>query len=61
MLAQTTTALLADPTEKATARSLMVEQEAPLSDAPLYSPEAVGVLLLLLLLSPTSPREPRDK
>ncbi|WKX72032.1 hypothetical protein ACQUSR_13110 [Streptomyces sp. P1-3] len=41
--------------------ALMVEPETTISDAPLYSPEAKGALLLLLLLSPKSPKEPRDK
>lgn len=40
--------------------SLMVEPEAVVSDAPLYAPEAAGVLLLLALLSPREPKEPRD-
>ncbi|MDT0442600.1 MULTISPECIES: hypothetical protein [unclassified Streptomyces] len=61
MLAQKTTPFIANPTEEAAVHALMVEQEAPLSDAPLYSPEAVGVLLLLLLLSPKTPSEPGDK
>ncbi len=61
MLAQKTTPFIANPTEEAAAHALMVEQEAPLSDAPLFSPEAAGVLLLLLLLSPKTPSEPGDK
>ncbi|MFF5563271.1 hypothetical protein ACFY7Z_14415 [Streptomyces sp. NPDC012623] len=36
----------------------MAEPEAPVSDAPVYAPEAGGVLLLLALLSP---KEPRDR
>ncbi|WP_199566427.1 hypothetical protein [Streptomyces corynorhini] len=36
----------------------MTEPEAPVSDAPVYAPEAGGVLLLLALLSP---KEPRDR
>lgn len=37
----------------------MAEPEAPFSDAPVYAPEAAGVLLLLLLLSPKEPKEPK--
>ncbi|MEV7427442.1 MULTISPECIES: hypothetical protein [unclassified Streptomyces] len=36
----------------------MAEPEAPVSDAPVYAPEAGGVLLLLALLSP---KEPKDR
>jgi hypothetical protein len=41
--------------------SLMTETEAPISDAPTYSPQGSGFLLLLLLLSPKQPTEPKDK
>ncbi|MBB5934727.1 hypothetical protein [Streptomyces zagrosensis] len=58
MLAQNTAPLLATPTDEAAVGYLMVEQEAPLSDAPLYTPQASGKLLLLLL---ASPKEPKDK
>ncbi|MFE4171729.1 hypothetical protein ACFRR7_06660 [Streptomyces sp. NPDC056909] len=37
----------------------MAEPEAPCSDAPVYAPEAAGLLLLLLLLSPKEPKEPK--
>lgn len=37
----------------------MAEPEAPFSDAPVHAPEAAGVLLLLLLLSPREPKEPK--
>ncbi|WP_285737229.1 hypothetical protein [Kitasatospora phosalacinea] len=39
--------------------SLMLEDEAVVSDAPTYSPEAVGggLLVLGLLLSPKPPKE----
>ncbi|MFJ3217160.1 hypothetical protein ACIPLC_14710 [Kitasatospora sp. NPDC086801] len=43
--------------ETETLASLMVEDEAVVSDAPTYSPEAAGLLLLALLLSPKPPRE----
>ncbi|GGY99013.1 hypothetical protein [Streptomyces nitrosporeus] len=49
------------PTRTAALDSLMVQPEAAVSDAPLYTPEAAGVLLALLLLSPKEPKEPRDK
>ncbi|MFF9687699.1 hypothetical protein [Streptomyces sp. NPDC014623] len=51
-------ALTATPTQTATLGALMTEPEATVSDAPLYTPEASGHLLALLLLSP---KEPRDK
>ncbi|MEV7780228.1 hypothetical protein [Kitasatospora sp. NPDC088351] len=39
--------------------ALMVEDEAVVSDAPTYRPEAAGLLLLLglILLSPKPPKE----
>lgn len=60
MLAQTirtTRAPLATPTEATTLDALMVEDEAVVSDAPTYQPEAAGVLIALLLLSPKQPAE----
>lgn len=39
----------------------MAEPEAPVSDAPVYAPEAGGVLLLLALLSPKEPKEPKGR
>ncbi|MEV6975403.1 hypothetical protein [Kitasatospora sp. NPDC093806] len=41
--------------------TLMVEDEAVLSDAPTYRPEAAAILLigLALLLSPKQPKEKR--
>lgn len=39
----------------------MTEPEAPLSDAPVYAPEAAGTLLLGLLLSPKEPKEPKGR
>jgi hypothetical protein len=38
-----------------------VEEEAPLSDAPLPAPEGAGLLLLALLLSPQQPKEPKRR
>ncbi|MFH8366211.1 hypothetical protein [Streptomyces sp. NPDC018031] len=61
MLAQKTTPLIADPTEEAAVRALMVEQEAPLSDAPLPAPECKGFVLALIIISPKVPTEPKGK
>lgn len=47
--------------EHAALTSLMSTQEAPVSGAPTYAPQAAGKLLLLVLLSPKEPSEPRDK
>ena len=47
------------PEDQAALGALMAEPEATLSDAPLYAPQAAGVLLLILLLSPVTPKEPR--
>jgi hypothetical protein len=49
---------LAAPVEEAAVMELTIRQEAAVSDAPQYSPQAAGVLLLLILLSP---KEPKDK
>ncbi|GAA3013425.1 hypothetical protein [Streptomyces fulvorobeus] len=57
MLAQHTP-LLVTPTDATELGAVMVEPEAELSGAPVYAPEAAGVLLLLILLSP---KEPKDK
>ncbi|PJE96361.1 hypothetical protein CUT44_17700 [Streptomyces carminius] len=47
----------ADLTERHTVTDLMTVREAPVSDAPVWAPEAIGLLLLALLLSPREPRE----
>ncbi|MFJ1792873.1 hypothetical protein [Kitasatospora griseola] len=58
MLAQTVLAPhRATAPELGTVKALMTEDESPVSDAPLYRPEAVGLLLLALLLSPKGPKE----
>jgi hypothetical protein len=51
----------ATPEARLALEKLMVEPETPLSDAPLYTPSAAGVLLLglLLALSPETPKEPK--
>ncbi|MBW4716429.1 hypothetical protein [Saccharothrix obliqua] len=41
--------------------ALMAEPEEVVSDATLYSPQAVGALLLGLLASPKVPEEPKGK
>ncbi len=60
MLAQKTP-LLVSTTDVAALGTAMVEPEAELSDAPVYTPQAGGWLLLLALLSPKEPKEPKDK
>lgn len=62
MLAQTVHSPVVAP-DLAALRSAMAEPETALSDAPVYSPQAIGggLLLLGLLLSPTQPKEPKDK
>lgn len=52
---------LADSVERGVVNSLISEPEGSISDAPAYSPEAAGLLLLLILLSPKEPTEPRRK
>lgn len=51
------------PAEAGAVTALMTESEAPISDAPLYAPEDVGVGLLLLglLLSPKPPKPSKDR
>ncbi|KDN87861.1 hypothetical protein [Kitasatospora cheerisanensis] len=41
-------------------KALMTEDESAVSDAPLYRPEAAGLLLLLGLVL-LSPKEPKEK
>ncbi|MCX4744016.1 hypothetical protein OG455_00555 [Kitasatospora sp. NBC_01287] len=43
--------------ERLAATALMAEPETVVSDPPLFSPQAVGALLLGLLLSPKTPKE----
>ncbi|MFW6690638.1 hypothetical protein [Streptomyces sp. MAR4 CNX-425] len=45
--------------ERAAVTALADEPEAPFSDAPVYTPQGAGVLLLLALASPRLPKEPR--
>ncbi|REE99835.1 hypothetical protein [Thermomonospora umbrina] len=56
MLAQKEITQVGTTTDAAAVGSLMVEPEAVISDAPVFSPSAVGVLLLLILLSPKEPK-----
>lgn len=55
MLAQHTE-LLVTPLEREALGTAMAEPEAAVSDAPQYSPQAIGLLLLALLLSPKEPK-----
>ncbi|CAL9486501.1 hypothetical protein ACLIYM_22880 [Streptomyces fenghuangensis] len=59
MLTHTTGTTLAPaaPAERDMVADLMTTREAPVSDAPVWAPEAIGLLLLALLLSPREPRE----
>ncbi|MFJ5925587.1 hypothetical protein ACIQF6_23560 [Kitasatospora sp. NPDC092948] len=58
MLAQTVlTPHTVTTPELGAVKALLSEDESPVSDAPLYRPEAVGLLLLALLLSPKGPKE----
>ncbi|AKH86230.1 hypothetical protein AA958_32945 [Streptomyces sp. CNQ-509] len=62
MSAQTTPGLFpvrAGVAERAALTALVDEPEAPFSDAPVYTPQGAGVLLLLALLSPRAPKESR--
>ncbi|MTE20347.1 hypothetical protein F0L17_14775 [Streptomyces sp. TRM43335] len=54
---KSTTLAPAAPAERHAVTDLMTPHEAPISDAPVWAPEAVGVLLLLLLLSPKEPKQ----
>ncbi|MVO85556.1 hypothetical protein GPA10_12530 [Streptomyces sp. p1417] len=55
------TPLLITPTDTSALDAAMVEPEAVLSDAPTYAPEASAALLLLALISPKQPKEPKGK
>lgn len=63
MSVHTLTRPSATPGERIALENLMVEPETPLSDAPLYTPSAAFALLLalLLILSPATPKEPKDE
>ncbi|MEE1787482.1 hypothetical protein PUR71_31945 [Streptomyces sp. SP17BM10] len=51
----------ATPTEAVTLASLMVEDEAVVTDAPTYRPEALGAVLLLLSPKEPSPKRPAER
>ncbi|WP_329571396.1 hypothetical protein [Kitasatospora sp. NBC_01266] len=57
---QPTVARPATASELSAVTALMAEEESPVSDAPSYCPEAAGILLLALLLSPKQPKERRS-
>ncbi len=56
LIQETTRHLSAAPADQAVLTELMAPREAGISDAPLYTPEGIGLLLLLL-----SPKEPKDR
>jgi len=58
-----TEGLRTTPADFSAVTSLMTEEESRFSDAPLYSPEdvGVGILALGLLLSPKSPKPSKDR
>ncbi|MBL1067475.1 hypothetical protein [Streptomyces sp. 7-21] len=58
-LSRPTTTPLADPAMRDAVADLVTHRQAPVSDAPLYAPEATGALLLGLLLTPKEPKEPK--
>ncbi|SES33155.1 hypothetical protein SAMN05216188_1348 [Lentzea xinjiangensis] len=47
------------PADLAALSTLVAEPESAVADPPLPEPNAAGVLLLGLLLSPSTPKEPR--
>ncbi|MGP3970846.1 hypothetical protein [Streptomyces sp. 6N223] len=55
------TPVFAGSAEHAAMTSLMSEPEAPVSGAPVYSPQAGALLLALTFISPKPPKEPRKK
>ncbi|ONI87799.1 hypothetical protein ALI22I_20980 [Saccharothrix sp. ALI-22-I] len=63
MSVQTAVRSVATPEQQVALGRLMAEPETSVSDAPLYSPQAAGLALLLalLLVSPSVPEEPKKK
>jgi hypothetical protein len=55
-----TTLAPAGTTELDAVTSLLTPAEAPVSDAPLFAPQAKGGLLLGLLETPKEPKEPKN-
>jgi hypothetical protein len=62
MFTKTEVRPVATPEDHATLGALMAEPEAAMSDATLYAPQAEGLLLigLLLIISPKTPRDPKE-
>lgn len=50
---------VAAPADLAELAELLVEQESAVADPPLPEPNAAGALLLGLLISPGTPKDPR--
>ncbi|MFD4835627.1 hypothetical protein GT204_14530 [Streptomyces sp. SID4919] len=61
MLTHKDTRIVATESEMSAVGTLMLEPETTVSGAPVYAPEAAGLLLALLLLSPKEPKEPTGK
>ncbi|MEU3446257.1 hypothetical protein AB0H29_03350 [Streptomyces thermolilacinus] len=63
----TTAAVLARPVAPANAReraavtALISGPEAPVSGAPVFAPEARGLILTAIVLSPREPKEPKER
>ncbi|MGK5501346.1 hypothetical protein [Streptomyces sp. URMC 125] len=54
---KTTSVTPAAPAERDAVADLMGPREEPVSGAPVWAPEAAGLLLALILLSPKDPKE----
>ncbi|XVV03076.1 hypothetical protein ACQPW3_37985 [Actinosynnema sp. CA-248983] len=61
MALHTLTHPVANAEQRTALTSLMAPPETAVSDAPLHEPHAAGALLLGLLISPPTPKEPKDR
>ncbi|MEV8438557.1 hypothetical protein AB0425_14360 [Actinosynnema sp. NPDC051121] len=59
MSVHTLSRTVATPADIEQLSALVAEPESALTDPPLHVPNAAGVLLALLVLSPGTPKEPR--